>query len=262
MHRLKEQVQVAIPFSMLYDTYLDRFLQERLNPEIAVGAEELDRFELEDFARVAELLQQRSLKTTLHAPFMDLSAGSADSAVRAVTRQRLKQLLDLVPVFQPLTVVCHAGYDWRRYGYDPAGWYERSLDVWTWFARAIGATGSKLVLENVYETDPEEMLAILKPLGGHGVGFCLDAGHQVAFGGASLDRWCGVLADYLAQLHLHDNLGCRDDHLGLGEGCINFDELLKLVKSLHDRQPVVTLEVHREEQLLPSLSYLEEIWPW
>ena len=31
---IKRKVQISIPFTMLHDTYLDRFLSEALNPEM------------------------------------------------------------------------------------------------------------------------------------------------------------------------------------------------------------------------------------
>jgi sugar phosphate isomerase/epimerase len=262
MPDIKRNVQISIPFTMLQETYLNRFLTEELNPEIGIGSDALDRFECDDFVRVAEKLHQRSLQTTLHGPFMDLSAGSADEAVRAITRRRLAQMLELVEVFHPKTVVCHAGYDWRRYGYNPKRWYARSLELWTWLAEELKDTGARLMLENVYEGEPEEMLPLLEPLEAFEVGFCLDAGHQLTFGQSSLDCWCKRLAPFLGQLHLHDNHGTGDDHLGLGLGTIDFRKLLEMVKLVSPDQPVVTLEVHNEKEIQPSLTYLERIWPW
>ena len=112
---------------MLHDTYLARFLEHELNPEIGIDSAALDRFDFPDFQRVADKLHDRQLSVTLHGPFKDLSAGSSDSAVKAVTRSRFEQMLNLVPVFRPRAVVCHAGYDWKRYGYFKQEWMESSL---------------------------------------------------------------------------------------------------------------------------------------
>ena len=109
MQDLLRQVQVNIPFTMLYDTYLERFLEYDLNPEIGIDAEALERFDFSDFRRIAEKLHDHHLSITLHGPFIDLSAGSTDPAVKAVTRSRFKQLLKLAPAFRPRSVVCHAG---------------------------------------------------------------------------------------------------------------------------------------------------------
>ena len=259
---IKRKVQVSIPFNMLHDTYLGRFLEEGLNPEIAIEAASLDRFKHSDFVRVADEFHKRSLRITLHGPFMDLAAGSADKAVRTITRRRLGQMLELVPVFRPYSVVCHAGYDWRRYGYNPAGWYKRSLKLWKWLAKRLDKDGTRLMLENVYEGEPEEMLPLLEPLEAYGVGFCFDAGHQASFGQSTFEHWCHRLAPFLGQVHLHDNLGTGDDHLGLGQGVIDFEQLLQQVKLVSPEQPVITLEVHNEKEVLPSLAYLERLWLW
>ena len=56
MQALLRQVQVNIPFTMLYDSYLDRFLGYKLNPEIGINAEALERFDFSDFQRIAEKL--------------------------------------------------------------------------------------------------------------------------------------------------------------------------------------------------------------
>jgi sugar phosphate isomerase/epimerase len=262
MQEIKRNVQISIPFAMLQHTYLDRFLAEGLNPEIALEAAAFERFDRDDFVRIADEFHRRSLRITLHGPFMDLAAGSADKDVRAITRRRLKQMLDLVPVFQPYSVVCHAGYDWRRYGYNPSEWYRRSLKLWKWLAKSLLKSGSRLMLENVYERGPEEILPLLEPLAEFGVGFCLDAGHQASFGQSALDDWCRTLAPFLGQLHLHDNFGTGDDHLGLGQGVIDFGRLLELVKHASRVQPLITLEIHEKNEILPGLAYLKRIWPW
>jgi sugar phosphate isomerase/epimerase len=117
MQDIARQIQINIPFTMLYDTYLERFLELGLNPEIGIDAEALERFDFSDFQQIAEKLHNRALSITLHGPYNDLAAGSIDPAVKAVTRSRFEQLLDLVPVFKPRAVVCHPGYDRKRYGY-------------------------------------------------------------------------------------------------------------------------------------------------
>ena len=38
MQDIIRKVQVNVPFRMLYDTYLDRFLEHKLNPEIGIDA--------------------------------------------------------------------------------------------------------------------------------------------------------------------------------------------------------------------------------
>ena len=231
---LLRQVQVNIPFTMLFDEYLDRFLSYGLNPEIGIDAAALERFDVSNFQRIAEKLHAHHLSTTLHGPFIDLSAGSTDPAIKAATRSRFKQLLELAPVFRPAAVVCHAGYDWKRYGSFRDEWIESSLDTWSWLAGSLVEHGSRLMLENVYEDDPQDIRIILEGLKSQNVGFCLDAGHLCAFGQAELKPWLEGLGPYIGQLHLHDNHGQEDLHLPPGKGSIDYAPLLSVLKQTPD----------------------------
>ncbi len=257
-----QKVQVNVPFTMLYESYLATFIEYGLNPEIGLDAAALDRFTVADFSRIADEIHKNSRTVTLHGPFIDLSAGSPDPAVRRLTRWRLEQLLDLVPLFRPQSVVCHAGYDAKRYGYFKDTWSENSLELWSWMADRVSAHGARLMLENVYEDGPADIQFLFENLKHQKVGFCLDTGHSSAFGQADLAAWLDTLGPYLGQLHLHDNLGNDDEHLALGDGMIDFNLLFKYFKKNKHISPIVTLEPHEEKDLWPGLEYLAQEWPW
>jgi sugar phosphate isomerase/epimerase len=259
---LTDLLQVNIPFTMLSESFLDRFIANRLNPEIGFDAEALDTYPLSHMEAVAGRLREAGLSITFHAPFMDLSPGSPDPKVRDLTRQRLGQLIRLIPLFRPRTVVCHTGYDQRRYWHIRDLWLKNSLDTWSQIAGEIQSGGAAMMLENVYEQTPDEMIDLLENLRDFEVGFCLDSGHQAVFGTAPIAVWIASLGPYLGQLHLHDNSGDQDEHLALGRGRIDFRQLFKLLMAVSPDRPVITLEPHKEEELSPSLKYLENIWPW
>lgn len=262
MDRIKDKLQVNIPFTMLWDTYIDRFIEQRLNPEIGLDATVLEGFSQSDFSSVAERLHACSLTITLHAPFVDLSPGSPDPGIRAMTQHRFEQMLRLVPIFKPKTVVCHLGYDWKRYAYFRDSWIESSLEIWSWLGAQVKEAGSQLMLENVYEHGPEDMIIFFEHLQNQNVGFCLDTGHQAVFSRASLAHWMDVLGLYLKQLHLHDNRGSQDEHMAVGQGQIDFKTVFNSLKAVRQDPPVITLEPHKEGDLWPSFHYLEKIWPW
>ena len=262
MKRIIEHIQVNIPFPMLYETYLSKFLQERINPEIGCDADALDRFSMLDFKKVAEAIHAQGLHPTLHAPFMDLSPGSSDDKVRAVTKYRFEQVIQLAELFRPKAIVCHTGYDFKRYGFLKDLWLKRSWEMWAWLADSIRNTGAALMLENVYEHHPMECQKLFNGLKDMGIGFCLDVGHTFAFGRADLAEWLNVMGDEIKQLHLHDNHGLLDDHLPMGKGEIDFPMLFDFLKERWSDPPLITLEPHREEDLAPALHYLGEIWPW
>jgi sugar phosphate isomerase/epimerase len=262
MDKIKKLAHVSIPFHMLKDKYLGFIIGEGINPEIGFDAPTLDHLSSSELAGIAKKLHGRGLSVTFHAPFVDLSAGSSDSAIREVTKRRFEQLLEIVPLFKPKTIVCHAGYDSKRYGYFREVWIEKSIKIWSWLGAAIKNEGGTLMLENVYEYSPDDIKIIFENLERENVRFCLDTGHQSAFSKSSLDKWLETLSPFLGQLHLHDNRGFADEHLGMGLGNIDFKKFFVDLKALRDTPPVITLEPHREEDLPVSLKYLEEIWPW
>jgi len=262
MTQLTDIVHVNIPFSMLSQSFLDRFIRDRLNPEIGFDSQVLDTCPPSRMEEIAQHIREAGLAVTFHAPFIDLAPGSPDPKIRALTRQRFQQVIRLIPLFQPRSVVCHTGYDQRRYWPLRELWLQNSLETWVPIAEAIQSGGAVLMLENVYDQSPDEMIELFENLKDYGVGFCLDTGHQSAFSTASLNEWITSLEPYLGQLHLHDNFGDRDDHLALGTGRIDFPHLFERLGAMPRPQPIVTLEPHREEDLWPSLVYLEKQWPW
>lgn len=255
------RIQVRIPLNVLLSRPVTGFIQAGLNPEIGLNALDLTLNSSDRIGAAAQQFRKAGRRITLHAPFADLAAGSSDPAIRAVTRHRLAQMLRLLPVLSPETVVCHTGYDWRHHGHYRRQWLENSLETWIWLATQIRDFGSRLMLENVYEQNPEELRVFLEPLSPWGVGFCLDTGHQAAFSNATMDQWLDALLPCLGQVHIHDNRGRKDEHLAPGFGHIDFKRLFDRL-ALLNRRPTVTLEINSESDLPASLEYLGGIWPW
>lgn len=259
--RVLDRVQVNIPYAWLADKqagWMEIFLENRINPEIGLDAGVLDRYGRADFSETARRFAALQRRITVHGPFLDLSAGSPDPAVRAVTRHRIDQAIDAAGAFSCRTLVCHAGYDETRYGFIRDQWYETAAETWNLAGRRLAGTGIGLMLENVYETDPEQMLRLLERTSGTGIGCCLDVGHLSVFSTVPLAAWLEKLDAHIGQLHLHDNLGKSDEHLGLGKGGIDFDPLFDWLGSTR-RSLVITLEPHRKGDLQDSVRFLENL---
>jgi sugar phosphate isomerase/epimerase len=257
------RVQVNIPFTMLIQKeWLDLFLGLELNPEIGMDAAALDNFSSDDFVHIASEFKKRGCTITLHAPFLDLSPGSPDPKIREISRYRYNQLIDAIPIFSPISIVCHSGYDDDRYSFCKESWMEKCIETLKWLGAEIYNHGSHMMLENVYETHPDDLLDVIKYLDPSHTKCCLDIGHLTAFGKSPLDAWIQVLGPFVGQFHLHDNHGARDNHIGLGEGCIDFKSVFDFIHAM-PRPPIITLEPHKKEDFEASLNFLEHcrgIW--
>ena len=238
-----DAVQVNIPYRRLVESYLDIFVANRINPEIGLDADALENFTRSDYESIAAALSAYGPRITLHGPFIDLSAGSKDPRIRKVTRHRLGQVLDLIPIFKPISLVCHAGYDAKRYSFFKEEWHRNSLDTWSWFARELNALGVRLMLENVYEKDPRDLLVLLESLEPENVGLCLDIGHLWSFGQSTPEMWLDTLGRFIGQFHLHDNDRTFDQHVGIGFGSIDFTPVWRYIRSRKQDPPVVTLSL-------------------
>lgn len=260
MTDIKARVQVNARFFQLAEGLLGRFLDEGLNPEIGLFSRDLDEYGPRDFREAAEALRERGLRPTLHGPFIDLSPGSTDPLILEVTNRRFDQLLVAAEIFRPRSVTCHLAYDHTKHSYFKELWLEQSLVTWRRLAERLRALDCRLMLENTYERAPEEMLPALNELAALSVGLCLDAGHLNLFSSVRPVKWIEEAGPCLGQLHLHDNFGHRDDHLPVGQGRIDYQDLFRNLAYIPEPL-TVTLEVGIEGADL-SLTALERLWPW
>lgn len=254
MKEIIEKVQVNIPFRMLMDGYLEQFLDRGLNPEIGLDALSLDHYSYEEFLSVANRFRERGRCITIHGPFMDLSPTSPDPDIQRVTQKRFDQLFTVLPAFSPVSLVAHAGYDPRRHFFMADEWLDQSLSFFENAAQRAHDLGCRLMLENVFEEHPQEILPLVRGLNPAHAGICLDVGHMNAMSNDSLDHWLHTLSQYIGQFHLHDNHGDKDFHLPMGQGNIDFHKVFDFISHKH---PILTLEPHKEEDLYVSLDVLK-----
>jgi sugar phosphate isomerase/epimerase len=248
-----------MPF--LLSGHLEVFLDQGLNPEIGLDAWSLNAYPPETFRRVAWALARAGRRCTIHGPFQDLSPGARDDFILAASRQRLRQAWRWLPVFRPEAVICHLGYEERHFHWDQAEWLKRVAATFRELGARASKYGVRVMLENVYEQDPELIRDAVTQIDLSNVRVCLDVGHLHAFGGGDFKGWLEILWPIIGHLHLHDNQGTGDDHQALGTGSVPLEFVLTFLAE-RGIQPLITLEPHQEGSLAPSLEYLAKIWPW
>lgn len=257
---LLKKVQVNVPFRELQDRYLRLFLEYGANPEIGIDSETLDKTSIFNLRQVGETIKENELRITLHAPFMDLVPGGVDRKLLCASRERLNRFFEIIPVFQPVIVVCHTGYNPVNYQGLWEEWLKNSIDTWKPLVQSAERLGVKLLLENVYEKLPNVHLALFDAIESDHFGFCFDVGHHNVFGEGTVKEWLDSLGDKLMEIHLHDNNGEVDTHSAIGKGNVDFVELFNVIKE-KKLEPVITLEPHEEDTLWQSLASLQLLWP-
>jgi sugar phosphate isomerase/epimerase len=248
---------VSIPFRRL-QADLQLVIANRIQPEIGLDNDVLYTCSRQEFAEMAEALRKNRLACTLHAPFTDLAPGVADRFVLEATRDKLRQAFALLPVFKPLSIVCHLNYEANRDRNRLADWLTLSLASWQELVAVATRHQTLLMFENTYETEPSVHQRILTDLDSTQVRFCLDTGHVMAFARSVWQDWLPAMQPWLGQLHLHDNHGRFDEHLAIGHGIFDFPGLFAYLKA-NRLQPLITLEPHGEQELWASLASLARL---
>lgn len=238
--------------------FLPHILELGLAPEIAFKGPELDALPAAALNAVAKTLAGLGRRPTVHAPFFDLSPGAMEPRVRQVTLQRLTQALEAAGVFGAQLMVIHPGYDRWRYPNLAAAWTAQAAETVARLLPLAERLDCRLALENIYEEAPETLVGLVTVLDSPWFGHCFDIGHWQLFGRLPQADWLAAIAPRLMHLHLHDNHGEADDHLPVGEGCIDFTPLLDLLPTL-PHPPSITLEAHDPDELRRSLANLSTL---
>ena len=176
---------------------------------------------------------------TLHGPFNELFPCAVDRKVRALTRQRYLQAIEIAKGYGIHKLVLHAGYNpWLFY---PVWFREQSILFFRDFVKEI-PEDMTVCLENVLEDEPSMMTDILRSVDSPRLRMCLDVGHAHAYSKVGVETWILKCQDVLSHFHVHNNDGTRDSHSALFEGSIPMESLFREIENLCP-QATVTLEL-------------------
>jgi sugar phosphate isomerase/epimerase len=111
------------------------------------------------------------------------------------------------------------------------------------FAKPLGVT---VLLENIPNefTAPERLMELIQTAHFSDVGICFDVGH--AHLGDGVVASFELMKKHIRSTHLHDNEGLRDQHLWPGEGKINWNQALELLRTAPHAPPML-LEIEHTD---------------
>lgn len=245
-----------VPFSLL-EQNLEFILARRINPEIYFPAENLDSLLPEELAAISAALTGNGIQCTIHTPFIDLNPGSVEPLVREATRRRFNQVLDAAAILKPKVMVFHPGYDKWRYGDSQDRWLKHAIDGFEMVLERISAIGCTVAVENIFEEEPSTLRSLLEALDSPLIRHCFDVGHWNVFAKVSMEEWFAEMGGFIAETHIHDNFGTKDNHFPIGNGSIDFAMFFSLMKR-YAPQAVYTIEAHCHDDVLTALKRLEK----
>jgi sugar phosphate isomerase/epimerase len=189
----------------------------------------------------------------VHGPFLDLNPMSFDKWALENTFRRYEQSYQAAKALGAKKIVYHTCYVPKVYLL--IGWAERVADFYNKFLEK--KEGIEVVMENVQDPEITPILHVAQKVEHPNFGLCFDVGHANCYSNASLLKWTQHLGPYIKHLHLHDNHGRKDEHLGLGMGEIALDEVIESVLSCNPTVSM-TIECAKKESVEKSLKWLQK----
>ena len=110
------------------------------------------------------------------------------------------------------------------------------------FAKPLGVT---VLLENIPNelSTPERLVEFIHNAHFDDVGVCFDVGHANIMG--SVAEAFAILKPHIRSTHVHDNAAVSDDHLWPGDGTVNWEETMNLLRAAPQVPPLL-LEIKGE----------------
>jgi sugar phosphate isomerase/epimerase len=265
------------------------FLQQRLHPGLLdalhnAGAQTIEifaarhHFDYSDRAAVRDIatwFRNTGVAATLHQPLYLSDRGSGqwsrhvapninlidpEKSHRITAMDEVKRALESAEQIPIDACVLHLGQK-----DDP--WNTRALENSLTAIEHLKAfahpLGVRILVENLQNeiTTPEHILEILRVGHFDRVGVCLDIGHAHLAGpsgdsqpNVGIDAAFELLKPRIAQLHLHDNHGQKDDHLWPGSGSIDWSNIAKHIATLPANTPGILEIAHDLEETPDSVT--------
>ncbi|MCC8193025.1 MAG: sugar phosphate isomerase/epimerase [Deltaproteobacteria bacterium] len=251
---------INLPLRWVHEqpAWTDWFVSGRIAPELGLDAGSLAlaaKWHQDMAARFADA----GLSCAVHLPFWAVDPSDPDAEKAALAGDALRRGAELAGIYRARHMVGHPYHRTRSREKRMDAWLEASRRVWPELPRIAGAP---LFLENTYETAPDGIALLVRSLreaGEPGVGVCFDLGHWRTFAGKSaqeeLDPWLDAFCPFALHLHLHDNDGTADQHVGMGSGDVPFDALFAKLAT-RGKSVTATLEPHDTESFAASIAWL------
>ena len=188
----------------------------------------------------------------MHGPFGDLNPGSFDPLIREVAARRIQAGMDAAAEIGAQHVVFHTGRVPAAGPADP--WIKRSITFWEEVMHRASEE-SHVYLENFLE-EPDVLQAVIGGAGHPNLHANLDIGHAHCNSRISVVEWILSLGHRIRYVHLHDNHGEYDEHLGLGQGTI---PMLEVFQALEEHAPDAIWALEAEgDGIETSLAWLDK----
>jgi sugar phosphate isomerase/epimerase len=171
-----------------------------------------------------------------------VNIAAVDKRARIDAMDEIKRAIEVAEQIPFRFLVQHVGISGEEWDPRKSEAAMTSIEHLKAFAKPLGVN---VLLENIPNelSTPERLSELIRRAHFDDVGICFDVGHAHIMGGVA--QAFEVLKPLIRSTHVHDNAGQSDDHMWPGDGTVNWERTMSLLRSAPQVPPLL-LEIKGE----------------
>jgi sugar phosphate isomerase/epimerase len=216
-----------------------------------------------DETRVGQLnkiIRKKGFATSVHAPFIDVNIALPSETARAAVLARLKRSLQFTSELGSGYWVFHPGLYTESNYVTPDYIRKLNLESVRELLSAAHELGVEPTIENGLHPLPfvcrtaDDFVRFYNDLGETSLGVTFDLGHANVNG--QIDEIFQKIPKKIVHTHLHDNHGTNDEHLGIGDGNIDWHKTVAEFKRIGFKGTLVVESAKNAKESVQKLRAL------
>ncbi len=201
-----------------------------------------------------------TLNFSIHAPFADINVASPNKPMLKATMKRLKQSMQSAHELNAYLWVFHPGCKSGISSFYPGAEWKQNIVSIQELHETAKDLGLEIAMENLpgkynfIMKTPEDFNRFYTESGLEKIGIVLDTGHANLEG--QIYPFTQQLPNKIVHIHVSDNHGEIDEHLGLGHGNINWQQFTTALKSIGFSRTVLAESVFNVPETVEKLKQL------
>ncbi len=203
--------------------------------------------------------QSYDLKLTVHSPFADINIASPSPVLRRTILRRLEKSISHASQLDCRLWVFHPGLKTGVSYFYPGLDWQLNMESVRVLLKVARKHGVKIAIENVPEPHPFLMKSVQDFSRFYSeldedIGLVLDIGHANL--NHQIQEFITQFSDKIVHMHVSDNDGVQDIHLGLGYGTVNWKTVAEAIKKIGYSGVIILESVEHVEESLQTLRKL------
>ena len=221
--------------------------------------EGLHRLENERVKALKKIAQSKDLKLALHSPFADINIAAPNPVLQKTILKLQKKSIVHAHQLDCRVWVFHPGLRTGVSYFYPGKDWQLNLESVRTLLRFARKYDVEIAIENVPEPYPflmksvEDFTRFYDELG-ENVGLTLDIGHANL--NNQIQDFIKHFSGKIVHVHVSDNDGTSDSHLGVGYGNIDWESVANMIKEVRYSNVVMLESVEHVEESLQTLRRL------